>query len=76
MYTQGIDRFLVVSSAGLDIMDPSSQYFQPQPRISKYLRDVLKWKLRGEQLVRYVRAGGGSARTVAFTHKQVSCALC
>lgn len=49
---EGIDRFLVVSSAGLDIMDPSSQYFQPQPRISKYLRDVLKWKLRGEQLVR------------------------
>ena len=56
MHTQGIDRFLVVSSAGLDIMDPSSPYFQPLPRMSKYLRDVLKWKLRGEQLVRCVSA--------------------
>ena len=37
---QGVDRYVLVSSAGLK---------RPKPNYSGYLKDVLKWKLKGEQ---------------------------
>lgn len=49
---EGTDRFLLISSAGMQLVNPLSDSFQDPPPISKYLRDVLKWKLRGEQLLR------------------------
>lgn len=49
---EGTDRFLLISSAGMQLVNPLSDSFEDPPRLSKYLRDVLKWKLRGEQLLR------------------------
>ena len=48
----GVNRFLLISSAGLEMFNPNSPRYGSALRVSKYLRDVLRWKYRGEQLLR------------------------
>ena len=48
----GVNRFLLISSAGLEMFNPNSPRHGSALRVSKYLRDVLRWKYRGEQLLR------------------------
>mmetsp|Transcript_34980 Transcript_34980/g.51226 ORF Transcript_34980/g.51226 Transcript_34980/m.51226 type:complete len:357 (+) Transcript_34980:49-1119(+) len=40
---EGVNRFVLISSAGLSRI---------KPNYSDYLKDVLKWKLKGEQMLR------------------------